>query len=742
MRKPRRLLSAVIVSAWISGPAAIAHEPDGGADLPSEANAPAPDASAGTPDAGLPSAPTATMTTVILGRRPISAASSFSVRDRDFSTRPIASVQDILRITPGLVLVQHSGGGKANQYFLRGFDADHGTDVALSIDGVPINIVSHGHGQGFADTNFIIPEVVERVEITKGPYFASQSDFATAGSVNMVSREFFEHTSASLGFGGSPGKGGPSYRGLLIASPKLDIVNSTFAAEVGRSDGPFENPEKWTRYKLYSRLQVHPTSRSNVALTFMGYGSDWHGSGQLPERAVENGLVSRFGSLDPTEGGATGRHQVALSYSLRPDEASELKAMAYLVAYRFNLYSNFTQFLSDDVNGDQIEQTDRRSIFGARLSHRLVRTWRDFRFDTSLGGDVRGDDIVNGLFTTTKRLRLTAVRNNDVSQVLGGAFLNEEIGFRDWLRVNVGSRFDVLSFSVNDRLSSNASGIGGASQFSPKASLTLAPIHGEGTQLELYFNYGHGFHSNDVRGSFAESPISPLTRAIGGEVGARARLFNRWDLAAAVWRLELANETVWVGDEGTTTVNGATHRFGVEFENRFELTPWLNADLDLTLTRARYANDKLTPVSLPLSPVATWSGGLSAKHVLGPGLARAGLRLYGLSDRTASDDGELTAPGFTQFDVHLGFRHRRFDVAVDIENLLNGVFRSAQFATTSRLRNEPAIGAAVPANFACGTQGRLVPSASGASTFGGCEDTAFTPAAPFTARVTATVYLD
>jgi outer membrane receptor for Fe3+-dicitrate len=259
-------------------------------------------------------------------------------------------------------------------------------------------------------------------------------------------------------------------------------------------------------------------------------------------------------------------------------------------------------------------------------------------------------------------------------------------------------------------------------------------------QLELYANYGHGFHTNDVRGVFSVPSVSPITRAIGEEVGARTRLFNRFDFAATFWKLDLANETVWDGDDGTTAVNGPTDRYGVELETRYEFTSWLAADADVTFTHSQFTDDHENGGGLALAPRQTWSGGLSARHELGPGVIRGGLRFYGIGDRPATNDGTLIAPGFTQVDMHIGYRHRWFDIALDIENLLNGNYRSAQFATVSRLRDEPAIGSAVPAGFNCGSKGRLAPSANG--TFQGCEDVDFTPAYPFTARVTATVFFD
>jgi len=685
--------------------------------------------------------------TLVLGSRPISAASSFSVQDRDFALRPIGSVQDILRVTPGLLTVQHSGGGKASQYFLRGFDADHGTDLALSIDGIPINLVSHAHGQGYADTNFIIPEVVERVEVTKGPYFVGQGDFATAGAVNMVSRDEFENSSAGAGFVDSPGHGSAGYRTLVIASPKIEALplKATFAAEVGRTNGPFDNPDHWDRYKLFNKLTYQPSPVSSLSLGEMSYAGNWNGSGQIPSRTVEQGLISRWGSIDPSEGGNTARHQAFLNYRLRPTESSELRAMAYVGSYRFNLYSDFTLFLDDPVNGDEIEQVERRTFYGAKLSYRIVRQLGRVRFDTTLGGEVRNDDIHGELWHTRQRQQPTAVRSADMHESLLASYINEEISPAKWMRIDLGARADLLSFAVDNLLTSSdadapASGVGAAHQLSPKASLVVTPLDSPNANLDVYANYGHGYHSNDVRGAFSPSPVSPLSRAVGEEIGSRARLFGRWDLALALWQLDLASETVWNGDEGTTSPGGATTRRGIEIETRYEFTPWLAADLDLSFTKSQFSKDKENGGGLALAPKQTWSGGLSARHALGPGLARAGLRFYGIGDRPATDDGALVAPGFTQVDLHLGYRHRWFDLALDIENLLSGQFRSAQFATVSRLPGEPAIGATVPAGFSCGKSGRLVSSPSGG--FGGCEDVDYTPAYPLTVRLMATLFLD
>ncbi len=715
--------------------------------LPPEAPKPAPPAPAQRPGAPEPVQVGPDQATLVLAQRPISAASSFSVRDRDFQLRPVSTVADILRVTPGLLVVQHAGGGKANQYFLRGFDADHGTDIAFSIDGIPINMVSHGHGQGYTDTNFIIPETVERIEISKGPYFAEQGDFATAGAVNLVTRNEFEHSSLGFGVGGSPGRGGPMYRGLLIASPKMESLRPMFTAEVGRTDGPFDNPERFNRYKLFNKISFDITPTSTLTFGHSSYAGNWYGSGQIARREVDAGRLDRFSTHDPTEGGDSARHQLFLAYKLRPTERSELNALAYVAQYRLDIVSNFTLWAVDPDNGDQVTQKDRRTFAGGKVGYRVVHDLHSVRFDTSMGASVRSDDIRSSLLRSRERQVLSAVRENRVNETSLGAYAKEEVTLTRWLRLVGGARADFFSFAVDDSLEQPASPAGassgtkGATQFSPKASVVLTPLQRKNIQLDLYMNYGHGFHSNDARGVvLGAGAVTPLTRATGSEVGARTRLFGRWDVGIAAWQLDLDSETVWLGDEGTTEASSPSRRYGVELETRYELTPWLSADLDLTATKSRLTQNAGNGNSVALAPGSTWAGGLSARH---PSGIRAGWRFYGVGDRAATQDfpapGSLVADGFTVFDLHVGYRHRRFDVAFDVENLFNAKYRAAQFATTSRLRGEPPTSAPPPAG-ACGNGSRVSTSDNG--NFAGCEDINLTPGYPFTARLMTTVFLD
>jgi outer membrane receptor protein involved in Fe transport len=671
------------------------------------------------------SAETPAFEMVVTGRRPMTAASSFTVRDRDFLLRPRGRPADVLMVTPGLYVVQHAGGGKANQYFLRGFDADHGTDVALSVDGVPVNMVSHGHGQGYADLNWLIPEVVERIEVNKGPYFAEYGDFATAGAINLVTRRSFELSQISLGGGMFN-----TYRGLVVASPKLEGWHPLVAAEFYGTDGPFQNGEDLQRYNIFAKLTREFSSRSSLSLALTSYGGGWRASGQIPLREVRAGRLDRFGTVDPTEGGNSQRHSVYATYRARPRDDSEVSVMAYLAAYRLAIYSNFTFFSRDPVNGDQIEQTDARTLMGLRSSYRFLERFQHISFDTTFGAQVRNDLIANALYYDRARERLTDVVDTDIREGSLAVYGNEEITWSRWLRTIAGLRVDYFGFDVNDHLEdrttlgTKTSGVRDAALVSPKASAVLSPLR----ELDFYLNFGMSYHSNDARGVVrGTDPVTPLTRAIGGEVGARTRLFDRLDLAAAFFVLNLDSEIVWVGDEGTTEARGPTRRLGGEVEARLKILPWLFADVDATLSRATFTENAGNANAVALAPTLVLSGGLSARH---PDGYFGRLGVFHLGERAATEDRFLRAQGFTRVDTTLGYRHERFELSLAVQNLLNTEWREAQFANASRLPLETSV-ASCPA----GTR-----AVEDGGAFVGCEDLHFTPGAPINVQATATLF--
>ncbi len=644
--------------------------------------------------------------TVVTTKRPMTAASSSTVRDRDFMLRPHPRPADILMVTPGLFVVQHAGGGKANQYFLRGFDADHGTDLALSVDGVPVNMVSHGHGQGYADMHWVIPEVVKRIDVAKGPYFAEHGDFATAGAINLTTYNHFEANSVSL-TGGSFN----TYRALLMATPHFDAFKPVLAAEVYGTDGPFDNPEHLKRYNVFTKLTRELAGGGTLSLAATSYAGGWRASGQIPLRAVRDGSLGRFGFIDPTEGGDSARHSVYATYHAA-DTDGEVSLTAYFVSYRLSLFSNFTFFARDPVNGDMIEQNDARNILGLKGSYRFVRRLGGVRFDGTFGVQARTDSIDNGLHYDVRRERLSNVVDTHVSETSIGVYGQEDIAWTPWLRSVIGLRADYFGFSVDDHLEDTAtlgtrtSGVKQDAIASPKASVVISPL----ADWDIYLNFGMGFHSNDARGIVRSvDAVKPLTRAIGEEVGSRVRIGDRLDLAATFFYLHLDSEIVWVGDEGTTEPRGATRRYGFEGEARYRILPWLFADADITATRATYVENAGNGDAVALAPKLMVQGGLSARHPSGV-FGRVGV--FHIGDRPATEDGSLTAEGFTRFDATVGYRYKFVQVTAAVQNVLNTNWREAQFANASRLASESAP----------------------------VEDLHFTPGAPVNAQGTVTLF--
>ena len=666
--------------------------------------------------------------------RPLTAASAQTVRDRDLRLRPLQRPGDLFRVTPGLIAVQHAGGGKADQYLLRGFDADHGTDIALSFDGLPLNMVSHGHGQGYADANWIIPELVERVEISKGPYFAEQGDFATAGAIDLISR------SGAESFVSAGGGSFNTLRGVAIAAPTLGTSwQPLLAAELVHTDGPFDHPEDFRKYNLFGKLTYHLDARSQISVAASAYNGSWNASGQLPSRAVRSGQVGFFGALDPSEGGSSSRENVYATLRLRPDQSSEFNALAYRSHYDFNLYSNFTLLSRDPVNGDAIQQWDERSLTGGRISYRWLKQWRGMLFDSTVGGTARADSIHNGLAYVRQRERLQKVTEDDIAESSVAAYAKEEVQPFRWLRLMAGVRFDHFTFRVDDRLEDLAtqgtatSGARGASRISPKATVVVSPH----PTTDLFANFGYGLHSNDARGVVRlVDPVTPLTRAIGYEVGARSRLLDRrLDVAVALWGLDIDSEIVWVGDEGTTEAAGATRRVGVEAEARLQIRPWLFADLDVTLSSARFRENAGNGGAVALAPRLTIAGGLTANHPRG---LRGGLRGLHIAERPATEDEFLMAEATTLLDLFAAYRYRSIELSLTLENLLDRRYRSAQFATVTRLQNEAPTTAPPPAD-AC-PAGTRAAADEATGNFRGCEDVSFSPGNPFSVRLMASYY--
>ena len=625
---------------------------------------------------------------------PPESASSVHFSAEDLRRRPHDQPSDLLRQTPGLVVAQHAGGGKSDQYFLRGFDADHGTDVAIFVDGVPVNMTSHGHGQGYADTHWLIPETVESVDVHKGPYAARYGDFYTAGAIEMKTADVAPGTQLWL-TGGAELAGPvaferrPSYRLVGIGSPALESGSALVAAELGDSDGPFVDPQGFRRGATLLKWK-RPVGDGELRLAGTFYAARWNQSGQIPIAEVAAGRLERFGSLDPTEGGTSSRASVALGYDLGDPATGAWSVDAYAVDYRLRLFSNFTLFLRDPLHGDQIEQTDARSIVGTSAVYRRAHRRGALAGLLRLGVQTRADDVTTELWHTERRQRLgdcfAAANpcNRTASRIRNLAVYGEEdlsIGRR--VRLLGGLRLDQFTWDVDDldpETQLTPATTGGTAQraiVSPKLSAVVRAADG----VDLFASGGLGFHSNDARAAVEVDGHGALARAWGAEAGVRVSPMAGLRASADAWYLYLTSEQVWSGDAGGTEASDPTRRYGVDLDAAWDATPWLAIDANLAIGSATFVANAGNGGALALAPRLMGGAGVTAHR----GSSFVALRARGIGDRPANDDGSLTAEGYLLLDVVAAHQLACWSFGLTINNLLDRDWREAQFADVSRV---------------------------------------------------------
>jgi hypothetical protein len=615
--------------------------------------------------------------------RPVAASSQQFIPDKEIVLQPQGRPAQVLRLIPGMITVEHSGGaGKADQYFLRGFDADHGTDVAFFTDGMPINFRTHAHGQGYADLNFIIPETIEGLEVSKGAYYAELGDFSTAGAVNFKTREVVRE-----GVAQAAGGQFDTQRYLLMFSPTKEKVRTLFAAEGYYTNGPFLNDNRYFRGNLLGKATMNPTSRSELSLTGTFQKSQWNASGEIPLRAVQDGSLDRFGAIDPSEGGNTLRATGRLNYHYDTLSGGRFFANAYGQYYKFDLFTNFTFFLNDPVNGDGIQQSDRREIYGGDIGYRQPGKVLDMDGAVTIGVQSRVDNIHARLGTQTTRNPLGTTIDSDIMEASYAPYVKAELQPVWWMRLTGGVRSEVFTFDVRNRCPDCAERPAGRTTSGivlPKVNLSLGPW----LRTEFFANYGEGFHSNDARSAVAPGS-SPLARAKTYEVGIRSRPWgpDRLELIATLWAIDLKSELVFVGDEGTTEIRGATSRRGVEVGARGQVAGPLYFNGSVTYSHAEFTNGD----AIPLAPEVTAYGALILRWP--EGLTSQVQATY-LGVRPLTEDRSIKSPSWLNFDLTERYQlpiklsHGRLEAFFFIQNLFDTKWEQAVFAFESRLRTE------------------------------------------------------
>ncbi len=600
--------------------------------------------------------------------------------DIDIKTNPVKSSQEILRKVPGLIIGQHAGGGKAEQIFLRGFDIDHGTDIAISVDGMPVNMVSHAHGQGYADMHFVIPETIENVNFGKGPYYADQGNFNTAGYVDLRLRKNIDDNLVSLELGQF------NTQRLLGMFNVLENENSGayVASELYLTDGPVESPQNFNRLNIMGRYQYRLPGNQELVLTASHFQSKWDASGQIPQRAVDQGLITRFGAIDDTEGGQTSRSNVLVNHNKLLPSGGSVKTKAYLSQYTFELFSNFTFFLEDAVNGDQIRQYEDRIVLGAES------VFKDFNenlgnqgLEYTAGLGFRYDNIDDNELSNTlnRQTILNRISYGDVDEVNTYGFINAEMKAGDFT-FNPSVRLDYFKFDYLNKLSPEYDN---RSEDKLAVSPKFNTIYSPSPNTQFFLKTGIGFHSNDTRVVVANNGEDILPAAYGVDLGTILKPFNKLVLNATVWSLFLDQEFVYVGDAGIVEPSGKTRRLGVELGARYQATDWLYLYSDANYTQGRSTEDPSGSNFIPLAPDFTAAGGFTVQTDKG---FSGGVQYRYVDDRPANEDNSIIAEGYLVTDANLNYTYKNWTFGLIAENLLNTEWNETQFATESRLFNE------------------------------------------------------
>jgi hypothetical protein len=658
--------------------------------------------------------PVESITVVATGVSNMTAASAGDISQAQIQNEPLLRPAAILENVPGLIVTQHSGEGKANQYFLRAFNLDHGTDLALEVDDMPVNMPTHAHGQGYSDFNFVIPELAADLHYKKGPYYADEGDFATAGTarVGLVNEV---PTSLAVGSGENGYR-----RGFLMGSTGLFDGTLLGAGEIYHNDGPFDVPDDYNRLNGVLRY-FRGDPLDYFTLTAMAYSGQWNSTDQVPLRAISEALIDRFGTLNPTDGGVSTRSSLSFSRVRRTDE-DQVQVSAYLIRYKLDLWSTFTYYLRDPVNGDQMLQHDDRVVYGFKASESWFTSLFGAPTTNVIGAQARVDDIKDvGIFPTFERQIIGTTQNAGVLEANGAVYAESSTQWLDHVQTTLGLREDQFDFDVKDKMlnpdgSCNinsdplgcVTGTKRASIFSPKLGLILGPWG----KTTYFVNIGDGYHSNDARGvtrsgqNPEQSPVTPLTRATSGEVGVATKVIPDLDTRLDIFELKLKSELVFDGDAGVTSPSGATTRNGIEWGNTYHINEWLSAELNTAFTRARFdrnsapddlgcaeaapSNPCTVPIAIvgryvPNSPTNVTDAGLTAQRDSG---WFGALRARHFGESPLVEDNSAKSPAYTTVDAQIGFRGAKWLAAIDVFNIANVKWNDIEYYYVSRLKNE------------------------------------------------------
>ncbi len=601
----------------------------------------------------------------------------------DIRMRDVNNSQEVLRLVPGLFIGQHAGGGKAEQIFLRGFDIDHGTDVNISVDGMPVNMVSHAHGQGYADLHFLIPELIEKVSFRKGPYYAEKGNLNTAGFVDFRTRNSLPRNMIKAEGGQFNTWRGVGAFNLLSDAQRQKGQNAFIASEYMYTRGYFDHPQNFHRLNVFGKYHGRVSRTSELDFSASIFSSEWKASGQIPERAMHGGLIGFFGAIDPNEGGNTGRTNLNARLLTTLNNGDLVKNQVYFTRYDFELYSNFTFFLNNDIDGDQIRQKEKRNLFGYNGSYTRTSYIGNQKLETEAGLGFRFDKTKDSELSRTRdRVHtLDRIKLGDINELNSGIWINETIEWTPRFTMNAGIRWDHFNALYRDKLDNGKKLRADAGILSPKLNF----YYQLSDKTQLYLTSGKGFHSNDTRVMVETGGKDILPAAYGTDLGVVLKPAPELLLQGAVWYLHLDQEFVYVGDEGVVEPGGRSRRMGLDLSARYQPVKWLYIDVDANYSHGRAIDEAKGEDRLPLAPVFTSIGGIRYHGSQG---IRAGLRYRFMGDRPANEDNSTVAKGYFITDAVMSYERKRFEIGVSVQNLFDVRWKETQFDTESKLKHE------------------------------------------------------
>jgi hypothetical protein len=600
----------------------------------------------------------------------------------DFGLKPLNNSQEVLRLVPGLFIGQHAGGGKAEQIFLRGFDIDHGTDVQITADGMPVNMVSHAHGQGYADMHFVIPELIQAINYKKGPYTTAKGNFSTAGWVDITTKNVIENNLLKLELGQFNSYRALGMLNLLGAKAKSNKQNAYLAGEYTFTNGYFENPQHFNRRNIQANYHGHWGKNSLFTATASTFSSSWAASGQIPNRAVAAGQIGYFGAIDPTEGGQTARSSINLRLASTLGQHWLLQQQLFYSKYNFTLYSNFTFFLNDSINGDQIRQKENRDLLGYTTTAAHIARHGKTEYNSTFGLNIRHDATKDTELSHTlaKKNLLNVIQLGQIQESNLALYFDETIQLDEKLTINAGIRYDHFLHQYTDKLltTSKQASIG---IWLPKLNLTYTTS----PRNQLYLNMGRGFHSNDSRVVVQKLAKTTLPAAYGLDLGVVTKPLKNSLLNLALWYLYLQQEFVYVGDAGIVEPSSRSIRYGLDLSARQQVGKNIFFNLDYTYTHPRAINEAEGNQYIPLAPINTLSYNMAWVQPKGFNLS---VNARVLGQRPANENFSIVAKGYFLADANAAFIGNKYVFNLNIQNIFNTKWKETQFATNSRLAFE------------------------------------------------------